>query len=783
MHGTCAENRRGWRFVACVLLLACWCQATRAQRWPVHTMPVLRQALLSPALPDTARLHALTDLAYLYVLRPGIVKSDIDTALQLARAAAVISLRHQLPTWEARIWLVLSDIYREQGDARPDSAMHATGHRYALKAYDYFTKAKLPADAGYALAELANYMPGDDLTGMQARAKMMEQAAGLVAGGKDWHRVAGLQERVAETYALMGDYQTSLVYAQQALDNYRAASVRDVQGVYNLMAADYGEMQDREQAIRYSSLAAQTSEALHDSSTLAMEIYNYQGIHYFRDQDWGHALQAFRKGWELARLQKDTNAVRFLLQNMGNSELQQGHIAAALDAFHTVEQRYPPRQDAGWVMLDSYLLAAGRRQAESPRYVQDIERRLQHMSLMEIQQSRAYLALAKYYLAAQRYAVAKRWIEADLLLERTTHNRSALMTAYEVQYQIDTARGDYVSAIHSYQQYSALKDSLFSDANAHQVKVLQARFETAKKDQELRLRGQRIHLLDQQALLQQAALRQAHFTRNLVIGGALMLLFLLLLGYSRYQLKKRSNAAMQHRQDEIDRQLTSLRTLTAQQEKLLGEKEWLMKELHHRVKNSLQVVISLLNTQSAFLQDDHALMAIRESQHRMQAMSLIHQRLYQGGQVSCIEMNAYFRELVAYLEDSLNIAGNPQFHVQGGDLMLEAAQAVPVGLILNETLACASRDILELNQPVAISILLEERDGLACLRVHAAGLQVDPVTLVERDRFGMRLMNRMADRLGSKLEFTQAQGITVTLRFAMQQGRSGEQAPGNSVSV
>lgn len=273
------------------------------------------------------------------------------------------------------------------------------------------------------------------------------------------------------------------------------------------------------------------------------------------------------------------------------------------------------------------------------------------------------------------------------------------------------------------------------------------------------------------------------FMSNPVTGGTLMLLFLLLLGYSRYRLKKRSNAAMQRRQDEIDRQLTSLRMLTVQQEKLLGEKEWLMKELHHRVKNSLQVVISLLNTQSAFLQDGHALMAIRESQHRMQAMSLIHQRLYQDAQVSRIEMNAYFRELVAYLEDSLNIAGNPQFNVQGGALMLEAAQAVPVGLILNETLACASRDILEINQEVLINILLEEKGGQACLRVHAAGLQVDPEALVERDRFGMRLMNRMAERLGSKLEFTQEEGITVTLRFAMQQGRNREPSPGDDVSV
>lgn len=755
----------------CAILLVWPGGIALAQPQPSRTVPVLQQRLRQPALPDTERLHLLTELAYLYVLRPGTEKNDMDSALQLAREAEMIGLQRQRPAWEARAWVILSNIYRELGDARADSNMHTTGYHYAEKAYQYFSRSSLPADAGYALAELVNYRHLDDFPQMRAVAGTLEKAAGLLAQGKDWQRVARLQERTAELYMLIGDYQLSLELAQHALDHYRTAGVREVQGVLNLMAVAYGELQDREQSIHYSALAVQTSEALRDSSALATEIYNYQGIHYFNEDDWEHAIAAFRKGWKLALLQKDTASVRFLLQNIGNCRLGQKRPAEALEAFRTVERRYPPQRAEDRVLLCAYTIRAqvqGHRTAESPPYARLMEQLVQHMSDMELQRSRAYYSLSMYYLAIHRYDQARHWNLADQSLQRNLHNRSALMMSYKTAYAIDSAWSDYVGAIRSYQQYSALKDSLFSDANAHQVTVLQTRFETAKKDQELRLRGQRIQLLNQQALLQTAALQKAYFVRKVIIVGALMLLLLLLLVYSRYQLKKRSNAAMQRKQHQIDGQHTSLRSLIQQQEKLLEEKEWLMKELHHRVKNNLQVVISLLNTQSVFLQNDDALMAIRESQQRMQAMSFIHQRLYQGDQLSRVDMNAYFRELIVHLEDTLELSGNPQFRVQGGEVMLEAAQAVPVGLILNETLTCASRDIVQGRQPVLITILLEATDGEACLRVHAANFNMDPVALAQRDRFGMELMKRMADQLGTQLAFTSEGGITLTLRFPVQ---------------
>ena len=88
---------------------------------------------------------------------------------------------------------------------------------------------------------------------------------------------------------------------------------------------------------------------------------------------------------------------------------------------------------------------------------------------------------------------------------------------------------------------------------------------------------------------------------------------------------------------------------------LVEEKEWLLKEVHHRVKNNLQTIICLLESQAAYLEND-ALKAIETSQNRIYTMSLIHQKLYQSENIQTIDMALYISELIQYLKDSFNIA-------------------------------------------------------------------------------------------------------------------------------
>src|SRR5690606_36744203 len=117
--------------------------------------------------------------------------------------------------------------------------------------------------------------------------------------------------------------------------------------------------------------------------------------------------------------------------------------------------------------------------------------------------------------------------------------------------------------------------------------------------------------------------------------------------YRNYRNKQKANSKLEQQQIVINDKNHAL-------EHLLNEKEWILKEIHHRVKNNLQIVMSLLNTQSDYLKDKSALTAIRDSQHRVHSMSLIHQKLYQSEDMTSIPMPAYITDLTEYLKDSFD---------------------------------------------------------------------------------------------------------------------------------
>jgi two-component system, sensor histidine kinase PdtaS len=149
--------------------------------------------------------------------------------------------------------------------------------------------------------------------------------------------------------------------------------------------------------------------------------------------------------------------------------------------------------------------------------------------------------------------------------------------------------------------------------------------------------------------------------------------------YSRYLIKQRSNATLEIKQIEINQKNNTL-------QHLVTEKEWLLKEIHHRVKNNLQTVMSLLSSQSAYLKNDAALSAIQDSQHRVHVMSLLHQKLYMSEDASAIDMRIYIHELVEYLGDAFNTGQRIRFEMLVDSVKLDVVQAVPVGLILNEAI-------------------------------------------------------------------------------------------------
>jgi len=350
-----------------------------------------------------------------------------------------------------------------------------------------------------------------------------------------------------------------------------------------------------------------------------------------------------------------------------------------------------------------------------------------------------------------------------------------------MSFKVDSAQGNYPDAIRHYQKYQALNDSIFNERKSKQISQLSIQYETEKKDQDLKLKQQAIQLLTEQSQLQQNQLEQAATLRNGVIAGAILLILLLVLGFSSYRLKQQNNRLLEAKQIEINRKNHSLELIVQEKDHLLidkeqllkdkdhllEEREWMLMEMHHRVKNNLQIISSLLHSQGSFLKDKVALSAIRESQNRVHAMALIHQKLYQTNRLSSVPMVTYVQEIVDYLINSFNMAETVHKEISVAPIDLDVTFAVPLGLILNEAVTNSLKYAFPGGRTGTLQIeFIEEGNRTYRLVIGDNGIGFPADLNPSKSRtLGMSLIRGLSEQIDGILHISQQNGVQISLTF------------------
>jgi len=230
--------------------------------------------------------------------------------------------------------------------------------------------------------------------------------------------------------------------------------------------------------------------------------------------------------------------------------------------------------------------------------------------------------------------------------------------------------------------------------------------------------------------------------------------------------KQKANTVLQGKNEEIEKTVAQLKTAQVTLAAKNAENELLLKEIHHRVKNNLEVVSSLLALQAAQISDPNVQEVMRASQNRVHSMGIIHQKLYQGSNLAVIEMRDYFINLGQSTLDSFGMDNHIQISYPMPELELDMDTAIAVGLITNELLTNALKYAFVDRESGTLTISLTEPDtNNLLLQIGDNGIGKPLGQAATGTGFGTQLVALLTRQLDGLLTYQVGEGTLVTLRF------------------
>lgn len=739
-----------------------------AAAWPQRLLfdnPDPLHVELRNSVTDTDRIALMLKLGQYYMNKPGKDHNDLDSARYYQRSAGKLAIMINNRSWVVRC---------QEADA---TCLILTGNFSAGKQMyksiaEQFRLKRDPAGEAGIWMDFGKSIPVEQEQWLTDKIKAYELAARLfIQAGRNLERIGALKE-IADVHLNEGQLVLAEKELLAVLEDYRAIHYTRLHHTYFLLSAVSRLRSDLKKELFYNLAAKKSMLASADTVDAAFFLCKLGDCY----DDLGmldHSLNAYKEG--LYKYHSASDVKYSIVKRIVRVMINQGRPTEALRFLNDYRRKNRPSNtfeasamygalgDCFWAIND---LPKAEDAYKNMIRLGDRDFRTRFLSVESY--VKYYQIICDFYIKTGNYRKAGNYLA---VLERTPKTLFSSIMKAQLQllrFKTDSASGRYFNAIKNYQAYKRINDSVFTASRIREVSELQFRYDLEAKDRNLQVQAKNLQLQkkDIQLLTKQNQLEHYQVERsttriNLIAALTLVLIMLLCVGYSRYRLKIRSNKELKVQQAQITSKNEEL-------EQLLNENQWLLKEVHHRVKNNLQIVTSLLNTQSAYLHDEVALNAVMESKMRVQAMSLIHQKLYTCDDASTIFMPEYINDLTGYLKDSFKSARKIFIDQDIEPLSLDVSQAVPLGLILNEAITNAFkyafphgdgelRIRLSKNSPFEVMLSVSDNG-----RGLPPGMQLSKVK-----SFGLKLIRGLTDDLGGTLHINGEAGTTITVRFNM----------------
>jgi two-component system, sensor histidine kinase PdtaS len=701
---------------------------------------------LNKSKPDVHRLDLLLNLAQYYILKPGENQIDFDSASAYMNKAAFLNKTVKSSAAYGYQLLTESYMLREKGEK-------TKGKEMVEKAVKILETDGNKGYLGKAYFELAMYYDYRDTRESTVRVALVQRSTDLFQQAGDVVRKAKSLEMLGDLYLARDECDKAVDALEQSLAAYDSAKVQKVQGVYVLLGVVNNELGKYGQALYYLLKALKTAQTLKDTSMQLCQINNYLGNFYSQIDRLESALKYYNDALEIAKKYKDQSAIFVLVRNLCKAYYDSNQPNEALKVLSVFPKKYITSGSfiQQYMLNSSFLMtymSLGQLRLAQPYC--DLLLIIVDSNLVQPNvKENIYKMVANYHFLMKQYSKSRYYLLKSM---REIKSDNDIIQQLKLAYKLDSAQGKIRAAFNNLLLFKTKTDSVTSERKIRQLEVMNVEYQLGMKDDSIKIKNKDIALLVQKNSLTLANLRQASLIKNITIAVIILAVIIIALLYRQYLQKQKSNQLITSKNQQL--------------EHLLNEKEWLLKEIHHRVKNNLQIVMSLLNSQSAYIDNEPALTAIHDSQHRVQAMSLIHQKLYGSDNVSTINMSLYIRELATYLSDSFDTAQRIRFKYDIEPLEMDVSQAVPLGLILNEAITNSLKYAYPEGRMGTISISLSStapQHYLLVISDDGIGIATDLKT--KKGSLGMSLMQGLSGDLDGEFSLENGHGTTIRIVF------------------
>jgi two-component sensor histidine kinase/Tfp pilus assembly protein PilF len=560
------------------------------------------------------------------------------------------------------------------------------------------------------------------------------------------------QEEVEERLILLNDLtweyiydnkDSALHYGIEALNLAKLSKEKypkTVSNTYGTVAILFDIQGDNDRALELYLQSLEIKESIADSSGIATTKTNI-GALFFTQEEYGRALPYFNDALEIETTLKDTlNQIGSLInisvihKNQGNPALAKKYLLRALSLNKKIKD-HEVYDGMIYNNLGAQFLYSD--DLDSAEFYLSVGKDIHEEKGDSYGHSISLENLAKIYMRKGDVNKAKTTVKKALEIAQNNNYFLVQTNCFETLHEIYLVNGEIDSAIYYKSNYERLRDSTLTMENKMIVDELEAKYELRKKQDEILLKNQQI----------EEEKRSNNIYLFALISGGLFIIALFILIIQ----KVRGN------------NLLKLKNQTIQNS--LNEKEILMREIHHRVKNNIQAIKSIINIQKRKSNSNEVKESLNETLNRVNAMAVIHNRLYQQENIASLTSDVYLQELLDDILHSFGISANDMIQSDFVSHPLPTDELLTLGLVFNEIITNACKyGKNELGQ-LELKVYSEVDSNTFTIRIKDSG----PGLKDDKKGFGNNLVEALIHKMNGKINYLSSNGLEVIVEIPIHE--------------